>query len=415
MNVLWFVNIPFPPVSARLGRAVAGSGWWLIDLAARIAQDRAVRLTVAHCSHRYGRFEAFEQEGITYWMIPAKQAEYEGWRSGRLARRLADLVNHSDAEIVDVHGTERPYGLISSFVRQPVVITIQGLMTALAAGMGGGKSLARVLFLQTRRAGDVKWAVAEIHKKVRTLARCPIERRIFRENRWFIGRTDWDHLTARRLSPNLRGYYSCPRILRRPFYDTAWLGPESGEQRVFTSARCEPYKGLDDLIRCLHQLKTTFPELSVRIAGDCYPYGWGGYLRRLAGELEVDERVHFLGYLNAQQIAEELRRTSVYVHPSYVDNSPNSLAEAMCVGVPCVGSTTGGIPSMIRDGETGLLFQTGSVAELSEKVSAILGDADLAARLARQARAVARERHDPDRVARTTLDIYQKVLEAGRQ
>jgi len=66
-----------------------------------------------------------------------------------------------------------------------------------------------------------------------------------------------------------------------------------------------------------------------------------------------------LGALNAQQMTEELAMSHVFVSPSFIDNSPNAVSEAQLIGMPVISTYTGGVPSLIEEGQTGLFFQTG--------------------------------------------------------
>ena len=61
----------------------------------------------------------------------------------------------------------------------------------------------------------------------------------------------------------------------------------------------------------------------------------------------------------------ELRRAHVFAISSYIENSPNSLCEAMQAGMPCVATYAGGIPSLVEDGRTGLLFPPGDAPLLA--------------------------------------------------
>ena len=100
----------------------------------------------------------------------------------------------------------------------------------------------------------------------------------------------------------------------------------------------------------------------------------------------------------------------VYAHPSLIDNSPNSLAEAMLVGVPCVASAAGGIPSMIEDGRDGLLYPPGDVEALAATIAAVTSDRAMARRLGAAARKRALVRHDPTAIARSTSMMYEDIL-----
>src|SRR4029079_13537382 len=98
-------------------------------------------------------------------------------------------------------------------------------------------------------------------------------------------------------------------------------------------------------------------------------------------ETGLSGSVEFLGYLNASEVAAELSRSHVFATSSYLENSPNSLCEAMQVGLPCVATFAGGIPSLVDHGRTGLLFPTGDAPLLAESILRIFRSDDLAAGL----------------------------------
>jgi glycosyltransferase involved in cell wall biosynthesis len=98
------------------------------------------------------------------------------------------------------------------------------------------------------------------------------------------------------------------------------------------------------------------------------------------------------------------------VLPSYIENAPNTLLEAMCVGVPCVAARVGGVASMLRDGVEGLIFRRGDLRDLTSKLERLLVDADLARRLGLAGAARVRSADEPAHVAARTMEIYRTVL-----
>ena len=93
-----------------------------------------------------------------------------------------------------------------------------------------------------------------------------------------------------------------------------------------------------------------------------------------------------------------------------MDNSPNSLAEAMLLGMPCIASNAGGIPSMLKKGVEGVLYNHQDINALADAIKKILTDSELASSLGAQARKTAQPRHDPGRIAQDTYHVYQEVL-----
>ena len=75
--------------------------------------------------------------------------------------------------------------------------------------------------------------------------------------------------------------------------------------------------------------------------------------------------ISFLGRMEAENIVEVLLHSDLYVHPSYIDNSPNSLCEAQILGVPVIACNVGGVSSLVENGVTGLLIPANGVYELA--------------------------------------------------
>ena len=99
----------------------------------------------------------------------------------------------------------------------------------------------------------------------------------------------------------------------------------------------------------------------------------------------------------------------VYVHPSYADNSPNSLCEAQLLGLPCVACAVGGVPSLVEDHRTGLLTPAGDAPALAEKLMQ-LQDPARRERIGRAGCAAARTRHDKKTILRDLLEAYDTIL-----
>jgi glycosyltransferase involved in cell wall biosynthesis len=104
----------------------------------------------------------------------------------------------------------------------------------------------------------------------------------------------------------------------------------------------------------------------------------------------------------------------VFVIPSLQDNLPNTVLEAMACGTPVVGFDAGGIPDMVRPGETGSVVPTGDVRALREALVHVLDDDDARAHMAARCRATAEAEYAPAVQARRYLDLYETVAALRR-
>jgi glycosyltransferase involved in cell wall biosynthesis len=107
----------------------------------------------------------------------------------------------------------------------------------------------------------------------------------------------------------------------------------------------------------------------------------------------------------------ELMKTSdVFVHPSYIDNSPNSVCEAQILGLPVIACNVGGISTLIEHEKTGFLVPSNGVFELVHYISKLIVDEDLRTKIGQKARQVAYERHDRYKIVSELFEVYFKLI-----
>lgn len=131
-------------------------------------------------------------------------------------------------------------------------------------------------------------------------------------------------------------------------------------------------------------------------------------LERLAGELDLRGRVVFRGFVQGEELEREFAGARYAVVPSECyENLPYAVLELMARGIPVAASNLGGIPELVRDGETGLLFPAGDADALAERINRLRADPELRCRLGSRAREFVLDRADAERHLREMLDLYQ--------
>jgi glycosyltransferase involved in cell wall biosynthesis len=165
-------------------------------------------------------------------------------------------------------------------------------------------------------------------------------------------------------------------------------------------------KGLNVLLEALKLVLQSKPKtmLTVIGGGDQTPY------RQLCEQLQIARNVQFLGFRSAEEIAKQHLENQLFVLPSANENSPNTLAEAMVSGLPVIATAVGGIPSMVKHGQSGWLVPPHDPTALANAILQLLSDPELRARLGQAARQRARDRHLPERVAAQTVEAYREIL-----
>ncbi|MEV4351897.1 glycosyltransferase family 4 protein [Actinoplanes sp. NPDC049596] len=160
-------------------------------------------------------------------------------------------------------------------------------------------------------------------------------------------------------------------------------------------------KGVQHLLAAVPALRSQHPGLRVVIAGD------GPYRADL--EALATEGVTFAGFLTGHHLTALMGASDCYVVPSIYEPFGMVALEAAAAGTPIAVADTGGLAEIVDHGETGVKFTPGDPAALTEAVSSVLADRDLARRLARRARRRVREDFGWPAIAAATVDTYERA------
>jgi glycosyltransferase involved in cell wall biosynthesis len=131
--------------------------------------------------------------------------------------------------------------------------------------------------------------------------------------------------------------------------------------------------------------------------------------RRYKNEF-ISGNIEFLGKLGVGDILNQLYNSNFYIHPSYMENSPNSICEAMTLGMPIISTNVGGIGSLISDKIDGLLVQEGEPYSLAAAIIELTNNYAFARSLGTKARERAIKRHNPDDLVKRLQEIYKTIL-----
>ena len=169
------------------------------------------------------------------------------------------------------------------------------------------------------------------------------------------------------------------------------------------------------LIYALPLIKKDYPDVMVYVGGHKEfldkntPYG--RFIKKILAKYHVEENVIFLGYSTDEVVKQRLLNAHVMLMPSLVENSPNSIGEAMLLGTPVVASNVGGIPSILHNGVDGYLYACMNTRELADKICKIFKNDTLAMKFSRNGRKFAKLIYDKKRNMEQLLDIYNQVME----
>lgn len=404
MRVLWTVNIPFPPVVKKYNLDSVHYGGWLTSLA-DVLKNNYLRLGILWAYTEVQKLEKFNEENVNYYILPSRKPPIISRVHSfeEQIRWCIKVIDDFQPDVIAINGTEYFYGLVSNQTNIPIIVDLQGIVNEIKKYYFGRLKLHEII--------RYPWIIKDYW---RFCQRCIIEREIFRRNKIFSGRTLWDESVLREYTTDFI-YNHVERVLRPQFYKSQWDISKIQRYVIYSTSKMTTYKGVDILLKALRIIKINIPGIQLKLAGNLPNHRFGCYLHTLIRKFGLNENVSFLGQLNANEVAKELCRSHIYVLPSFIENSPNSLAEAQIIGVPCVAAYTGGVPSYVEEGKTGLLFPRGDHAVLAKRVLEIIENDDLAINLSRQARKTAQKRHDPQKIANNCINIYKSIVEDCNQ
>ena len=138
---------------------------------------------------------------------------------------------------------------------------------------------------------------------------------------------------------------------------------------IGTASRLVDIKKISDLIRAMALLHREFPNLRLEIAG-AGPES--DKLEREVGHLGLKDRVRFLGW--QRELVPVFRTWDIFALPSSTEGLPMAVLEAMAEGLPVVATDVGGLPELLKDGETGYLVPPSDVKSLSEHLRLLVLD-----------------------------------------
>lgn len=415
MKILWITNILFPEAEQLLNGAgeLKATGGWMLGAANALLQNKEVKLTVASVSTKVHKLTKLEGHDILYYILPMGKGNMNF--NMEYCKYWQQVNNDVNPDVVHIHGTEcsHGYAYMSACGCDNVVISIQGLTSAYYYYYYYGMTKNDIYRNLTFR-DIIRGSILSGQKQFKQRAAYEIE--MIKNAKHIIGRTSWDKARVWAINPNAE-YHFCNETLRSDFYDgSRWIYNKCDKHSIFLSQAGYPIKGLHQVLKAMPFILRHYPDTSIRIAGADITKsstlseklrlsGYGRYIKRLINKNALEDKVTFTGSLNGEQMKQEYLRTNVFVCPSTIENSPNSLGEAQILGTPCIASYVGGIPDMMKENEENL-YRFEEVEMLAEKVCRVFADAEKQVDM----HVIAAERHSSKLNCGILLSIYKNII-----
>lgn len=422
MRILFFSNaMPsfFSPV--RPGPSYV-TGGWITGMLSSLCQKSGIEMACCFPVPKNEPFFQTSYQGVGCYGIPMSAA-FSLAPDMDVKDAFFALISQYRPDVIHIWGTESASALPLVFAAREAglsaktVVHIQGVCAAIAECYEAGLP-EQVVNRWTLRDLIRRDNIAA--QKRAYLVRSENEARILSLVGNAIGRTDFDREACLKINPALR-YFSCNESLRPSFYEHCWKRENARPHSVFFSQGNYPLKGFHVMLNALPKLIARYPDLTLRIAGgDPTRSGeglkgrllisaYGAYLKERMKANRLFDRVTFLGTLSENAMLSEYLAAEVFVSASANENSPNSVSEAMLLGVPLVTTDVGGVRSLVDPIHDARMIPFGDADALADAVQAAFDQPERTDFLRGNARAHALLTHDRIKNRETLLSIYETI------
>lgn len=412
MKVLWF-EITAPKRYAGNAGVLGG---WQDSLEEAVMTLPEVELYVAFETNNPAD-TVKKIDGITYvpmcfsYSIWDKIKSKVSWSSieREVKEKSLSVIQSVNPDLIHVFGCEWPYGIVASSTSVPVVIHIQGAIVPYENALYPPKyniwNYVKALKFNFPRILAAK--LVEINNR----NRAEMENRIWKGVPNYMGRTHWDEALSNVMHPG-RSYYHVDETLRSMFLSPShsWRYEKRDKVKLITTGCTTFWKGPDMMLKTAKILKSLGFEFEWIVAGH-FP----ATLKKVVEFTEKAEfennNIIFKGPLQPQDLLNELVTSTLYIHTAYVENSPNSICEAQCLGVPVVSTNVGGIATLLKNGDAGLMVPANDPWQMANAIIQLSSDETRMNQLSQVEIHVARSRHDVANIQSQLLACYKDIIE----
>lgn len=425
MRVLWVCNIMPPVIGQYLGKECSVKEGWISGILMRLSKEKE-KIELGICYPAADSFEETKRDvivgnnkKITCYGFAEDTVNPEKYGGKALEKRLEEIIQDFRPEVLHIFGTEFGHALAAAKAFNKPSRTLVGLQGVISEC---AKEYMADLPVEVQKSVSFRdWLKQDSMKQQQEkfFVRGEREKEILRLCGNVTGRTAFDKAAAKKMNSHIK-YFFMNETMRGEFYEGKWNYGTCVKHRIFFSQADYPLKGFHYLLQALEQVKEKYPDVTVAVAGNSLVNyktvkdkikisAYGKYLRKYIKKLDLEDKIIFWGRLSAEEMKEQYLLCNTFVCASSLENSPNSVGEAMLLGTPVVASYTGGIPSMLEHEKEGLLFEKGNTKALAEAIICTWESYSTVMTITENARIRARKTHNADENYQKLLEIYSCI------
>ncbi|WP_455673675.1 glycosyltransferase family 4 protein [Phocaeicola sp.] len=408
MRILWFTNTPSNYVSIE----GYNGGGWISSLENELKKSKEVELGISFWLENQS-YKIMQDRVVYYPISTIKVSKMKRTIMSILEKEdrdlinkkiscFLDIVNDFNPDIIHVFGSEQEFGLISKYTSIPVVLHIQGILNPCFNAFLPPFISWRDYYFSNLNPISV-WR--KFIERIFWRNSCKREMNILGNVKYYLGRTEWDQRVIKIYNERCE-YYHCNEILRDDFYNLSERHLPS-KLTIVSTISAPLYKGFDLILKTANILKNILHiDFEWMVFGNIDP----AFAEKRTDIKSQDVNVLLMGVVTAAELKNRILNCTLFIYPSYIDNSPNSLCEAQMLGCCVVSTNVGGISSLIEDGKSGFLVPANDPFQISYLVKKLYYDKELNISIGNTAREVALQRHCKEHIIDTLLDVYGKII-----
>ena len=401
------------------GNDFISGGGWVENLISNLSIKDDLELYVCFYYDYVEKVEKKFFNGVYYFALPIRVNGLKSCNE-KMVKDLENMYKQIAPDIVHIIGTEREHNLklLEIATSRRTIISITGLVNFCSIHYYGGIEEKK---FKIRSIGDLIRHSGPIAEKKLFQKYGKSEVELIKKANYVTGRTTWDYACVKQINSKI-DYTYCGEILNKVFYNNTWEISKIEKYRIFVRQASYPLKGFHKLIEALPIILRFFPKTEIYVAGPnildkttlksrLKQTTYAKYLIRQLKKFNIPlNKLHFTGPLNAEGMLYQYLKANVFVLPSIIENSPNSLGEAMLLGMPCVSSCVGGVQDMVRDKCDAFIYPYDEPYMMAYYICQILSNDKLAESMGKNARENAMKRFDINNTINITYDLYSKVF-----
>lgn len=421
MKILWLTNLRLPIIDEILGiKANFFGGGWLSGLLQTMMENGDNEIVLCYPEFEKKEPVSGSRESISFYGFPvdAKKNRLGLCSIDPMKSVFVDILKKEKPDVIHIHGTEFQYSYAMAKAAEDVgcldkaMASIQGMVSVYAHHFYG--NLPRdVKLRKTVKEWIISGGADDGYRAFVRRGKYEIE--TIKLLHHVLGRTSWDYINCVAINPDIK-YHKSNETLRKSFYSGEWKYTGCDKHTVFVSQAGTILKGFHKVVEAAEIVKKFYSDIKICVAGPKIMNGnwikgnsYGLYIRRQVTESGLADHIEFLGLQNEQQMKEQMLKANVYVATSSIENSPNSLGEAMLLGMPCVTSDVGGVSDLIVHNKEGYVYPADSADLLSFYIMKVFSQKEKAEMIGKEAQKHARVTHDAECNAKGLMRIYEEI------